>query len=77
MDENPKGQDVLLVKEDGQNELKVVAKEAIDKNGKLKTVNPADGNNPDFLRIDKHGNVPANFFSAGIVLIGCNSTCST
>jgi hypothetical protein len=63
MDENPKDQDVLFVKEEGQNELKVVSKEAIDRNGKLKTINPADGNNPDFLRIDKHGNVLENFFA--------------
>jgi hypothetical protein len=60
MDKNVKDQDVLLVKEKDSNELKVVS--GIDKDGKLKTVNPIAENEPDFLRIDKHGNALENFF---------------
>jgi hypothetical protein len=61
MNEKLKDQDVLLVKEQNSDELKAV--KGIDKNGKLQTVPPTQEHNPDFLRIDKHGNVLENFFS--------------
>ena len=61
MDEKMKDQDVLLVKEKGSNELKVVA--GIDKNGNPKTVVPKEENNPDFLILDKNGNALENFMS--------------
>ena len=61
MEENLKDQDVLLVKEKGSDELKVVA--GIDKNGNLKTVAPKQKNNPDFLIVDKNGNALENFMS--------------
>jgi hypothetical protein len=60
MDKNVKEQDVLLVKEKNSNELKVVS--GMDKDGKLKTVKPTAENEPDFLKIDKHGNILENFF---------------
>jgi hypothetical protein len=60
MGKNVKDYDVLLVKEQNNNELKVVS--GIEKNGKLKTVNPAAENEPDFLKFDKHGNALENFF---------------
>jgi len=59
MEENLKDQDVLLVKEKGSDELKVVA--GIDKNGNPKTVAPKQKNNPDFLIVDKNGNALENF----------------
>ena len=58
MNENLKGHDILLVKERGSDELKAVN---MDKEGKVKRTNP-NGENPDFLKIDKHGNVLENFF---------------
>ena len=61
MDEKLIDQDVLLVKEKGSDELKVVA--GIDKNGNPKTVAPKQENNPDFLLIDKNGNALENFMS--------------
>lgn len=61
MDENLKGQDVLLVKGKDSDELKVVA--GIDKNGDPKTVAPKQENNPDFLIIDKNGNALENLMS--------------
>jgi hypothetical protein len=60
MDKNVKEQDVLLVKEKNSNELKVVS--GMDKDGKLKTVKPTAENEPDFLKIDKHGNILENFY---------------
>jgi hypothetical protein len=61
MDKNVKEQDVLLVKEQNSNKLQVVS--GIDgKDGKLKTVKPALENEPDFLRIDRQGNMLENFF---------------
>jgi hypothetical protein len=59
MDKNVKEQDVLLVKEQDSNELKVVS--GMSKDGKLKTVKPTAANEPDFLRFDKHGNALENF----------------
>jgi hypothetical protein len=58
MNENLKGQDVLLVREKGSNELKVAN---MGKDGKVKQAKP-DSENPDLLKIDKHGNVLENFF---------------
>jgi hypothetical protein len=58
MNENLKGQDVLLVREKGSNELSVAK---MDKDGKVKQVKP-DSENPDLLKIDKHGNILENFF---------------
>jgi hypothetical protein len=60
MDEKLKDQDVLLVREKGSNELNV-AKMGGD--GKVKQVKPkGDGDNPDFLKIDRQGNILENFF---------------
>ncbi|KAA6300200.1 MAG: hypothetical protein EZS26_003663 [Candidatus Ordinivivax streblomastigis] len=58
MDKNLKDQDVLLVREKGSNELQVAN---MDKDGKVKSAKP-DGENPDLLKIDKHGNILENFF---------------
>ena len=58
MNENLKDQDILLVKEKGSNELKAAK---MDKDGKVKQAKP-EGENPDFLKIDKHGNLLENFF---------------
>jgi hypothetical protein len=59
MSEKLKDQDVLLVKEKGDSELHAVN---LDKDGKVKS-SKLDGNeNPDFLKIDKNGNVLENFF---------------
>ena len=60
MDKNLKDRDVLLVKEKDRDELKVVS--GMDKNGKLKTVSPTPENQPDFMKIDRLGNVLENFF---------------
>src|SRR5215510_11668811 len=60
MDENLKGQDVLLVKEKNNDELKVV--KGIN-NGKLETVSPKPENQTDFMKIDKHGNAFENFMA--------------
>jgi hypothetical protein len=60
MDKDLKDRDVLLVKEKDSSELKVVT--GVNKDGTPKTALPADENNPDFLKIDKHGNVLENFF---------------
>jgi hypothetical protein len=60
MDEKLKDQDVLLVKEKNSDELKVFA--GINpENGKMETVSPKPENQPDFMKIDKHGNVLDNF----------------
>ncbi|MBX9049600.1 DUF3945 domain-containing protein [Bacteroides thetaiotaomicron] len=61
MDENIKDQDVLLVKEKGDDTLKAVA--GIDKEGNLKTVPPTARHESDFMKIDKHSNVLENFFA--------------
>ncbi|GHT39141.1 hypothetical protein FACS189437_01680 [Bacteroidia bacterium] len=59
MDEKLKDQDVLLVKEKGGSELHAVN---LDKNGKVKSSKLDGSENPDFLKIDKNGNVLENFF---------------
>jgi hypothetical protein len=58
MNENLKGQDVLLVREKGSDELKVAN---MDRDGKVKQAKP-DTENPDLLKIDKNGNILENFF---------------
>jgi hypothetical protein len=58
MDKNLKDRDILLVREKGSNELHVAN---MDKDGKVKSAKP-DGDNPDLLKIDKHGNILENFF---------------
>ena len=60
MDKNLKDQDVLLVKEKNNDELKVV-KGINSESGKLDTVSPKPENQPDFMKIDKHGNMLENF----------------
>jgi hypothetical protein len=61
MKEKLNDQDILLVKEKGKNELLAAG---MDKTGKVKSHKPgkSDGDNPDFLRFDKNGNVLENFF---------------
>jgi hypothetical protein len=58
MNENLKDQDILLVKEKDGNELKAAK---MDKAGKIKQAKP-NTENPDLLKIDKHGNILENFF---------------
>ncbi|MDR1653913.1 MAG: hypothetical protein LBS01_09790, partial [Prevotellaceae bacterium] len=59
MNEKLKDRDILLVREKGGDELKVAG---MDKDGKVKQTKPDDGENPDLLKIDKHGNILENFF---------------
>jgi hypothetical protein len=58
MDKNLKEQDALLIKEKGKKEIFAAS---MDKNGKVNGVNP-NIEHPDFVRIDKNGNVLENFF---------------
>jgi hypothetical protein len=60
MNENLKDQDVLLVKEKNSDELKVV-KGINTESGKLDTVSTKPENQPDFMKINKNGNVLDNF----------------
>ncbi len=55
-----KKQDVLLTDE-GDGKMKVVA--GLDEQNRLKTVPPKQANEPDFMKIDKHGNALENFFT--------------
>jgi hypothetical protein len=60
MDENLKDRDILLVREKGSNELNVAK---MDRDSKVKQAKPkGDGDNPDFLKIDRQGNILENFF---------------
>ena len=59
MEENLKNQDVLLVKEKNSNEVYAAS---MDKKGKVNNLKPDKGENPDFVKIDKHGNALENFF---------------
>lgn len=61
MDEklNPKDK-VLLMREEGGNELKVV--KGINKKGKIDAVDPLKAKQSDFLTIDKHADPIENFF---------------
>ncbi|GHT26861.1 hypothetical protein AGMMS4957_22270 [Bacteroidia bacterium] len=61
MDKKLSDRDVLLVKEKDSNELKVVTGQ--NKDGTPKTASPQETDNPDFLKIDKNGNVLENFFA--------------
>lgn len=54
-------QDVLLTEDGDSGKMKVVA--GLDENGSLKTVPPKQMHEPDFMKIDKHGNVLDNFLS--------------
>ncbi len=57
--------ETLLVaeeKEQGKPVVKAATGE-LDKNGTPKTVSARDKSNPDFLKIDRHGNALENFFS--------------
>ena len=60
MDEKMKDQDVLLVKEQGDDQLKVVS--GMNENGKLKTVAPKQENEPDFMLMARHSNQLENSF---------------
>lgn len=60
MAEKLNDQDVLLVKEKNSDELKVV-KGINPESKKLDTVHPNLENQPDFMKIDRHGNALDNF----------------
>lgn len=53
--------ETLLVFDKEKQTLQAV--QGIDKNGKLKTVEPTQENNPDFIRLDKNGDFLSNFYS--------------
>ncbi len=53
--------DILLVLDQKENEIKAV--KGVNKNGDLEKVEPKEGNNPEFMRVDKHGDVLSNFFT--------------
>lgn len=61
MNEKLKDQDVLLVTEKDSNKLKVVT--GMNEDGTPKTTEPKQKNEPEFLKIDKHGNALENFMS--------------
>ncbi|NDW18732.1 DUF3945 domain-containing protein [Dysgonomonas sp. 216] len=61
MKENLKDRDVLLVKEKDSDKLNVVT--GMNDDGTLKTAKPEQKNEPEFLKIDKQGNVLENFMS--------------
>lgn len=61
MEVNQKDQDVLLVNENGDTKLNVVA--GLGEDGKLKVVPPKNENEPNFMRLDKQGNVLDNFMA--------------
>jgi len=61
MNENLNDQDVLLVTDKKGQELEVVTENG--KVGKMKSVSPKTKNEPQFLKLDKQGNVLDNFFS--------------
>ncbi len=52
-------QEVLLVSNEGSDQLEVVSK--VDENGALKTIAPKQANEADFLKFDKHSNMLENF----------------
>jgi hypothetical protein len=61
MSENLKPDDkVLLMKDEGDNKLKVV--KSINKNGKIDAVHPSKANLGDLLKIDQHSDILTNFF---------------
>ena len=60
MDEYLKDQEVLLVVEKDSNELKAVT--GLNNDGTLKTVKPERKNEPEFMTVDKQGDMLENFF---------------
>ena len=61
MDEKIKDQEVLLVKDSKDENLKAVA--GTDEKGGLKTVPPTAEHEQSFLKFDKHSNALENFLS--------------
>lgn len=61
MEVNQKDQDVLLVNENGDTKLNVVA--GLGEDGNLKVVPPKNENEANFMKLDKHGNVLDNFMA--------------
>ncbi|MCK9625590.1 MAG: DUF3945 domain-containing protein [Bacteroidales bacterium] len=61
MEVNQKDQDVLLVNENGDTKLNVVA--GLGEDGKPRVVPPRNENEPNFMRLDKQGNVLDNFMA--------------
>jgi len=61
MEVNQKDQDVLLVNENGDTKLNVVA--GLGEDGKPRVVSPKNENEPNFMRLDKQGNVLDNFMA--------------
>lgn len=61
MNKKLKDQDVLLIKDRDNDKLKVVT--AVNENGTPKAVIPRQTNEPEFMKIDKHGNALDNFMS--------------
>ena len=59
MDENLKDQEVLLVVEKDSNELKAVT--GLNEDGTPKTVKPERKNEPEFMTVDKQGDMLENF----------------
>ena len=53
--------ETLLVLDKEKNRIQVV--KGIDKDGNLKTVEPNEKNQNQFMRVDKHGDMFSNFFS--------------
>ena len=53
--------EILLVFDSEKQTLQAVS--GIDKDGKLKTVEPKNENNPDFIKLDKNGDFLSNFFA--------------
>ncbi len=53
--------ETLLVFDQEEQTLQAVKK--IDKNGKLKTVEATEGNNSDFIKLDKQGDFLSNFYT--------------
>ena len=61
MEVNQKDQDVLLVNENGDTKLNVVA--GLGEDGMLKVVPPKNENETSFMKLDKQGNVLDNFMA--------------
>ncbi|MBV5283626.1 MAG: DUF3945 domain-containing protein [Paludibacter sp.] len=61
MDEKLNDQDVLLVADKKDDKLNVVT--GMGEDGKLKSVSPKPENEPQFLKLDKHGNILENFLT--------------
>lgn len=61
MEVNQKDHDVLLVNENGDTKLNVVA--GLGEDGRPKVVPPKNENEPSFMRLDKQGNVLDNFMA--------------